>query len=421
MNNKIKKILIYLQRYTKTDNLYLAKGGFWIFLATAVSALLGIALTITFTRLVPKDILGQYQLILAFINTFWFLSLPGINTAVMEAVARGKDRSIFVGLKERLRFSLLGSLTFLMIAAYYYFQLDNLVFSKVFILVALLFPAHASFNITFFYYYAKKNFRLPNLFQILIRLLTVSSIILVLFFLQDIWMIMLIYMILNSVPYILIFWWFIKKEKFVGEADQGIIKYGRQLTAINIIPVVLNNVDIFLLTSFLGIEAVAVYVIATKIPNFIKGFLKGLESLFFPKLVGLDSRSFINKFKNINIYIFLAIGIGAAILILPFVMTLLFGDSYRESILLAQVYTLMLAPFFLFHLFSNWFKANKKTRHYFYITNFLYIGSALLVVLALWLFGSLLAVVIARVIAFVLVSAFGFYLLINFKSNNQNV
>ena len=242
IKEKIYSFLIFTQYFTRTDNIYLAKGGFWLILAAVTANILGIVLAVVFTRLSTKVIYGQYQFVFALIDTFLILSLPAINTAVMEAVVRGKEKSVLLAIKRRLQFGLTGSLVFLLIGIYFYVFKQMFLLAGAFLGVAIFFPFYNIVNTVFAYYDAKKKFYLPQIFHILMRLVMGISVVTAIILWNNIFAIITIYLITNGVMNLVILWYFKKTEKLKEETDLGIVDYGLQLTYANIIPEILEKI-----------------------------------------------------------------------------------------------------------------------------------------------------------------------------------
>ncbi len=394
----IDKFLIFTQRFTKTDNIYLARSGFWIALATIVANVLGMVLAVSFARLSTKEVFGQYQGILALIDTFLILSFPAINTALMEAVAKGNEGSVWLALKKRFTYSFLGSLVFLLLAIYAHYFYGDLMLTLALFAVAIFFPVYIISNTIFSYYYAKKQIRFPQIYQILIRLLVVGGLVGAIIFWNNVFAIVTAFLLLNGLMNLILLWYFKKTAKTTGGSDTNIVKYGWKLTGANLIPEFLNNFDKLAISFFLGAEPLAIYTIAEKIPNAIKGFFKSFSAIFFPKLVFLNKNNFLNKFKNIYLYLaFVAIAV-LTVLFLPIVIPLLFGPNYQDSIFIGQLCVLIIFPFIFHHLISDWLQAQKKARYYFYLTLVYSLGSAFLIYLFLFFNKSLISVVAARII-----------------------
>ena len=69
IRQKIKEILIWSQKYTKTDMVYLVKGSFWTSLGKLFSTLSGLIILIILTRYVSKEIVGQYNFFLSILQS----------------------------------------------------------------------------------------------------------------------------------------------------------------------------------------------------------------------------------------------------------------------------------------------------------------------------------------------------------------
>ena len=73
-----------------------------------------------------KEFLGSYQFIITTLGMLMIFSFPGIKDSILQSVARGYDYSLIKGTKKAMKFSLLGSLVFLVISGYYFlFRFDN--------------------------------------------------------------------------------------------------------------------------------------------------------------------------------------------------------------------------------------------------------------------------------------------------------
>ncbi|MEK9209084.1 MAG: oligosaccharide flippase family protein, partial [Patescibacteria group bacterium] len=71
-----------IQGYTGTDNVYIAKQGFWASVPYIISTILSAALVVAFANLLPKEIYGTYRYILSIAGLLSFLTLTGMNTAI---------------------------------------------------------------------------------------------------------------------------------------------------------------------------------------------------------------------------------------------------------------------------------------------------------------------------------------------------
>ena len=106
---KASKGLRFLERYTKTDMVYLAKNSFWMNSNTVITSGFSFILSIAFAHLVSKETYGVYQFLISISSIIGGLTLIGMNSAVTQAVARGFEGVLRESVKVQLKFGLLSS------------------------------------------------------------------------------------------------------------------------------------------------------------------------------------------------------------------------------------------------------------------------------------------------------------------------
>lgn len=409
VKEKVFKLLVDTQKYTQLDHIYLAKSGFWISAFNVLSIGLGIVTTIIFTRFSNKITYGYYQYIIAAVSTIWILSLPGINTAIIKSVAKGNNGSLLLGLRHKLRFSLWGTLVLTASAAFFlYFKHDSL-FAKLFLVAAIFYPVHTSFSCLFSFFIAKKRFRELTIWQSISRIWGVITLALAILLVKNIFWIILVYFVASSIFNLVLYFWLLKKEVLSGESESSVISYGRELTLSNVLPQLLGNFDRMVLPVFLGVEALAVYTVAVKIPDTIKGFSSSFDSVFIPKFVDKQGGVLLKKIQNIWIILVFILGVVICALIMPWAMRFLFGRGYENAIIVSQVYLLMLIPYFVRRLLNNWMVANTQSGMYFKNQTLYVLFSTVLIFLGLVIYPSLMSVVVAKVVAVIVAAIHGIW------------
>src|SRR3989344_8728279 len=108
--HKIIKILFWLQKYTKTDMVYLTVGGFWLILGKIVFNISGFLLIIAFANLLSKEAYGTYQYVLSVASILAIPTLSGMNSAIVRAVAQGYEGSFLPAIKTQIQWGILGGL-----------------------------------------------------------------------------------------------------------------------------------------------------------------------------------------------------------------------------------------------------------------------------------------------------------------------
>jgi len=302
-----------------------------------------------------------------------------------------------------------------MVAGFFYSFKHDPLLAQLLTVVAIFYPTNFAFNCLFSFYNAKKKFLKMTSLQLLSRVISVVGLVMAILFLKSIFWIILTYFLLISVFNILLYFYIERFENINRDFERVVVVYGKELTIINIIPQLLNNFDVIIIPIFLGLEPLAVYSIAIKIPDTIKGFLNSFESLIMPKLVDTDRKNFLGKIKNFWIIASFLIIIILMVALLPLAIRILFGSSYSSAVLLGQVYCLAIIPFFIRRILNDWMLANRESKMFFKNTTFWSVGNAVLILLSLLIFRTLLAVIVARLIMSLVSLVYGFILMLSDK------
>ena len=134
--NKIYKILRWSEKYTKTDMVYLAKGGFWVTFGQSITSILSLALLVAFANLLPKETYGVYRYILALAGIFNIFTLTGMNRSVARAVAAGSEGVLRASVRYKLKWNLIMLTAFWVLGGYYLIN-DNSLFAISFFILGI--------------------------------------------------------------------------------------------------------------------------------------------------------------------------------------------------------------------------------------------------------------------------------------------
>jgi O-antigen/teichoic acid export membrane protein len=344
MKSKAIKLLKWSEKYTKTDMLYLAKGGFWLTVGQAVSSLSAFALAITFANLVPPETYGTYKYLLSIAAIFSLFTLPGMGTAVARAVARGDTATTHKATHARVLWSLIGTF-FAFGGSAYYFINGNIELTIALAIIGVTLPVFDTFTLYNSYLAGKREFKKQTYYHVAAQLISTSILITTLFFTDNVLLILLAYfvplLLTRFIIYIKVSQSFLKKK-----ADKETLTYGKHLSIINIFSVIAKNTDKILLWHFLGPAQVAIYAFAIAIPEQIKGPLKGMGTLAFPKFATKtpeEIRENLPAFwRKLWLYAFLLSIISIAYIILaPLIFKLIF-PQYLESVFYSQIFAISL-------------------------------------------------------------------------------
>lgn len=400
IKSKIYNILRWSEKYTKTDMVYLAHGGFWLTAGTVVSGLLSLGTAVAFANLVPKETYGAYQYVLSIVALLGLFGLSGMKTSVAYSSARGADGSLLDAIKAKIKWGLIGGVISICMGIYYTLN-HNLMLGYAFLVAGLLIPFWESLGLYVSYLQGKKRFDLLSLYENGAQATAAIAIILCVLFTSNLPLLIGVY--LGS--------WFVARVYFYLKTvravppntthDPKTVSYGIHLTIMSALGSISSNIDKFLLWHLLGAAPVAIYTFAMAIPLRVTGFTSIINRMAFPKMTlrtfGELKLSLIRKMAIMGA---LAIPMSLLYIFLVPYAFYIFFPQYVEAIPYAQVAAILivLQPF---SLIATSLSAHAQKRSlYIYNTAIPIIRSILFIVLIpiFHLAGAICAVVLIEII-----------------------
>lgn len=338
--DRVEGLLRWSEKYMKTDMVYLAKGGFWLALGQILATASGLLLIIGFANLLPKDVYGNYKLVLSLAGILAAFTLTGMGTAVTQAVARGADGVFRTAFWVELRWSVLIMLAALS-GSIYYFVNGNRVIAISLVIVGVCVPIIESTSLYGDFLNGKKDFRTGALYGVIRGLVPATVILVTILLTKDVVLIVLAYFLSHAVTSSILYLRVLKKYRPTRETDHSNTAFGKHVTLTNAISILAANLDKVLVFHYLGAVQLAVYGIAFSLPAQMKTLQKMVGTLAFPKMssVSLQTiRSEIHKKAQrllIGSVIVIAIYIAAA----PLIFRLVF-PQYIEAVPVSQALAL---------------------------------------------------------------------------------
>ena len=395
------------QKYTGTDNIYLAKGGFWLTLGQIISTAASFLLAVAFANLLDPIVYGNYRYVLSLVGILSIFTLPGMGIAIAQAAARGLEGSFYQGFKEKIKFGVLGSIAAVGLAGYYFFR-GNYILPVPLLISAIFLPLMLASQVYSSFLTGKKLFNFQVKYTTLSQIISVGIIITVLFLTKNLFWLIAVYFVSHT--FLNYFFYLITQKKFQPnkKKDPQTLSYGKHLSLMGVFTQIASSLDRIIIFHYLGAVGVAIYQFAIAPPEQIKGFLSSLNILALPKFSQRNITEIKKGIKNkfIKLSLFAILVVGSYILIAPFLYKIFF-PQYQESILYSQLFALGMLnlPFFLF---GEALEAKVKIKEQYsknIITPIFQIG--LMVVLVIWL--GLLGIIIARIITRIFGGFLGFF------------
>lgn len=343
---KIYNFLKWTEKWTKTDMVYLAKGGFWLSVGQVVTTAAAFLLSIAFANLLPVDTFGQYRYVMSIATLLSIPTLNGILTAINRASAKGYDAVLFTGIKTSIKWGVLGGIASLVLSIYYYTNQNFTLFYS-FLIIAIFTPFIYPLDAFNSYLQGKKEFELSTKYNI-IREVSASLLIGgILFFTDNLVIIIFGYFAYRTFIRFILLQFTVKKVKPNEQYDKEYITFGKHLSLIGVLGTIAGQYDKLLIWHFLGSTQLAIFSIAlAPVDQMIGFFSKSLSTLTFPKLSANTNENLKKTLptKILKLTLITTILAFTYIAFSPLMFKIFFPqyiDSVRYTILYAIVFALI--------------------------------------------------------------------------------
>lgn len=209
----MRNFLEALGRKVGLNLLYFVGNGFWVTCRYVVIAAAGLVVSIAFSRLGTKELLGQYQFVLSFLAFVSIFSLPGLNVSVLKSISKKQDAGIIRAVKLSFLSSLIGMPIVIFYGLFRFFQDADFILGLTLILSGVLFAFYYAPNTWYAFYEGKSLFRPVSIRMMLVSMITSAGLVAGLYFGVNVLWLILIYLLFNTLFHWLFFFETIKKIK----------------------------------------------------------------------------------------------------------------------------------------------------------------------------------------------------------------
>ena len=331
-----------ISRWLETDFHYVLKGSFWLTTARVVTSGSSFVLAIAFAHLLSKQDYGVYKYVLSMVAALSALSLTGLNTSIVQSVARGFEHIARTSLWTNIKWSI-GMIVVTIGIAVYYATQGNFTLALSFATAALFAPILNGALLYRSYLNGKKSFKALAWHNSLSALIPAIIIILGLLVTANPWILILIYFVGNTATALIIYFYILRKYQPNNKIDENTNRYSQHLSGIYILDTIATNLDKVLLFQHLGGVSLAVYSFAIAIPEQLRALLGIIPTLAIPKLAEKSDKDIqrviyrkITKLFLITIPIIIIYFFAA-----PLLYRLLF-PQYLESIQYSRFFALIM-------------------------------------------------------------------------------
>jgi O-antigen/teichoic acid export membrane protein len=326
------------ERYTKTDMLYLTKGGSWLTAGHIVTSILAFITSIAFANLIEKETFGAYRFVLSIAGIMGVFSLSGMSIAATQAIARGFDNTLRAAFRETLVWSIPMFVISAGVGIYYYIRGD-LVLALSLALIAFLNPLLLSAGLYNALLTGKKDFRSFFVYNSVRAAIPALAMVSILFMTDSVVWLVVTYFGTHTLVAMVLYLCAISRIPHSATVDNSALMYGKHLSAANMLAAVANHADKILLFHFLGAAEVAIYTFATIIPDQVKGLFKNVRPLALSKFSNRtkdDVKSGLVR-KSLLLLAVTSVVTMLYMVAAPTLFTFAY-PQYTEAIVLSQVY-----------------------------------------------------------------------------------
>lgn len=345
LSDYYRTITYRLSRGLGLDIPYFAKNGFFSTLQQVVGLLCGLAASYLFGHYLSKEIFGQYNLALSVVALLSILGLPGLNQALIQSVSRGFNGSLISATKLEIITSLVGT-PLLLISAWFYAQRGMPQISLALILAAIVFPFLNTLTNYAYFLTGKRLFQYSALFSIFSSILYVLMHGAVIFLHPSVGGLMFAYLFVTIIPAAIGLWFCLRYISQPAKNDPHLFSYGFFLTGLSALPWITGYAGNIVLGTLLGAESLAIYVVASRFLNTLQ---KNFVVFYKPVTAKLAAQSTTEHFEALRRHTGKLLFIGcvlAAVLwfTIPYLITIVFGLSYKEAIPYGQLLSFSAIP-----------------------------------------------------------------------------
>ncbi len=327
----------------KIDGDYFLRGGFWLVFAQGATIVASLLSTVALAHYLNEHDFGIYRYVISVSLLLTTFSLTGIGQAIFQATTKG----VFSFYKKATSATLQYSSLFVsacIIGSVYYYLNDNTVLSIGCLLIAFITPWSFLFTNIHAFLIGKQAFAQATKIQIAKSFFVALSTVVTLLFTTNVLFLVGIYFLSQAIAGV--FFHFLLKPKTNEElsiTESGkYLQFAKHTSLRNILVGLSGRIDTILIFQQLGANSLAIFTIATLLPDQIKGSLKNLVTLLIPKFSQHESITTLRRqlpYRSMQVGLIL-IGLTVmTILVTPIIINTLF-PKYSEAIVYAQLLAL---------------------------------------------------------------------------------
>lgn len=184
--------------------------------------------------------------------------------------------------------------------------------------------------------------------------------------------------------------------------EEGSLEYGFKANLYSAVAIIANNIDKVILFTFLSPASLAIYMAAEKFADLLQGVMQDIGAILAPKFakIGQYSTALDNKLKILAMMMAAAM-LAFALLILPYLLPLVLGQSYDNAVIFSQILVIGAAIRTIATLRFRFVRSKVDAESFRQVTIYSALGhiaASIVLVPTFGLYGAVASVVIHRMV-----------------------
>ncbi|QQR76783.1 oligosaccharide flippase family protein [Candidatus Nomurabacteria bacterium] len=344
---------IYLSGINKIENkinLHLTtfvKQGTWYFISHVANIIFAFSTSYLFAHYISKEEYGIYKYILSLSGILGAFTLTGMNISITRAVANGKLNSYIPSIKYQLRWN---SYLFIIstIPIVYWMISGNFKIALGFGFISLSTILLTTFNTYNAYLSGKKEFKLIARYNIISSIFQTVSICSAIFLFKNALSIIIFSFSAQTLSAI---FFYVKTKPDVKNvpsttySKDETIQFGKKLSLNNIIKLISDQSDKFIMFNLFGPYQLAIYAFAQALPDQIRGLFKIIPSVILPHLSERADQDIPKTFwKYLGVLFLLVTSMVIIYNIFAYFIFALFFSTYIDSVFYSRILSISMIP-----------------------------------------------------------------------------
>lgn len=359
-------------------------------------------------RTLSKEEFGSYQLVVSIIGVCGIFTLPGMQSVIIQSVARGFPGTYRSANFWSWRISGIGGLILVICAAIEWSRGQPEI-AVALTAAGLLFPHSNGIANWQAYQNGKEEFKATAIYQgsslvagngLIIAACAIG--------LHDLWIPIVVFYGVIALQNLRLTHTLLKAVPLDAQAEPGAMKYGFRTSLYNIVNVIANYLDRLLLFWLVSPEALAVFAVSDRAPELVKRNVQSILKVLVPEL---SRKSHYTQSLNRKLNL-VGLTIGGCVLlgmffVIPWLIPLLFTEKFADSVIYCQLLLISTCVGLFATMKFAYIQAKMDTdsaRGVILTMSFCRIGFSIILVPVFGILGAAFATIAYRIVTFTVVS-----------------